>query len=290
MSPNRRERLLEKALGWTGIRFRPGTYVKAFGWSRSLIAAAEVSVAGVLDALRVLADQSHLSLLVGSAADESPQPIQSISAGAFQKALQQPNRFDPSLGGAHVRSASSEINLLFDWAADREAPLTTVLITAQESWLDDARNVQSFTACLENLGKAAEMEYILASHVSDEERKLARGQRYETRPGAGIPYVPWLIMLGPAFVDAIGPSRLAGLAPGLVTWSNSYASIRTTNSPLAYGTAAATAAETAIRSALGAAVFVMGGEPASIRPRYAGRYVRGPETTNVAWEAYPVDR
>lgn len=290
MTPNQRERLIQKAMSWVRVRTRPGDYLKVFGWSRSLVVDDPKASEAVLDGLRVLSEGTAAHLLIGSV-DEGSRSIGAVSPEDFRRALSRSNKLDATLGGGHIRSANRDIGFLLDWSRSLNAPRSTLLGTVHESWLDGKDRAEALTTFLERAASASRMEYLLASHISDEARKLRGGIRYEATPGAGIPYVPWLLILGPAYIRASGSSAVNRLRADSLKWVGEFASIRTCNSPLSYGMAETVQQEEVVRQTLGPGLFLDSGvgSAGASGPKYPQGYVGSTAESAVTLEVYAKD-
>lgn len=302
MRPNARERLMAGLVTkWTRVSLRPGDFVKVFGWSAAVPLSQEWATK-TLGCFCALASHVDGGLVVGSV-DQRNTSLASISPREFLNALGERNELDSSMGGAHIRSRSNEVGLLIDWMADPDAPLTTVIGTFSERWLDSEEHVGSLKRFASDLAVAASMEYLITAHVSDEARKM-RGRpdragkvpgnrpapRYETQPARGLPYLPWLLVLGPRYVEYFGKGRLEGLAAFESWWLDGYFSCTSSETPLDYGTRSTTEREEAIRRVLGHESFIDPSEPsrAAAGPLFHSSYKESthPREGGV-WDAYP---
>jgi hypothetical protein len=266
MKPNTRERLLASIVtSWTGIPVRAGDYVKVFGWSTALPLSKEWATES-LECLRELAPSIEGGLLIGSL-DQRSRSLASISPDEFTAALGERNKLDSSMGGAHIRSRANGVGLLIDWVEDPDAPITTVAGTFSERWLESEEHVRSLKRFAARMTVAGRLEYLIAAHVSDEARKMrgssGRGAayRYESKPARGLPYVPWLLVLGPRYVDFFGKERLASLDAFEAWWPDGCFACTTSETPLDYGTPAVEQRETSIHSVLGEETFIEQREP-----------------------------
>jgi len=294
MKPITREQLMASLITrWTGIPLRAGDYVRVFGWSTALPLSKEWA-ANSLECLQAFARSIEGGLLLGSV-DQRTRPLASISPDEFLEALGERNALDDSMGGIHVRSRRSDVGLLIDWMSDPSAPLTTVAGTFNEGWLNDGEHVRSLKRFAASMAVAAHLEYVIAAHVSDEVRKM-RGmsgravQRYEAKPARGLPYVPWLLVLGPRYVDFFGKVRLAGLDAFEAWWLDSCFAFTTSETPLDYGTHAVRQREASIRSVLGEEAFIEQRAPERVAsgPPFPAGYREWTSTPEgKVWDAYP---
>jgi hypothetical protein len=295
MKPNTRERLLASIVtSWTGIPVRAGDYVKVFGWSTALPLSKEWATES-LECLRELAPSIEGGLLIGSL-DQRSRSLASISPDEFTAALGERNKLDSSMGGAHIRSRANGVGLLIDWVEDPDAPITTVAGTFSERWLESEEHVRSLKRFAARMTVAGRLEYLIAAHVSDEARKMrgssGRGAayRYESKPARGLPYVPWLLVLGPRYVDFFGKERLASLDAFEAWWPDGCFACTTSETPLDYGTPAVEQRETSIHSVLGEETFIEQREPERVAsgPTFPSGYKeRTPTPGGKVWDAYP---
>lgn len=295
MKPNTRERLIASIVTrWTGIPLRAGDYVRVFGWSTALPLSKEWATES-LGCLRELAPSIEGGLLVGSM-DQRSRSIASISSDEFMAALGERNELDSSMGGAHIRFRANGVGLLIDWMQDPDAPITTVAGTFSERWLDDGEHVRSLKRFASRMTVAGRLEYLIAAHVSDEARKMrgtsGRGAayRHESKPARGLPYVPWLLVLGPRYVDFFGKARLASLDTFEAWWLDGCFACTTSETPLDYGTHAVQQREASIRSVLGEESFIEQREPERVAsgPALPSGYKEWtPTPGGKVWDAYP---
>ncbi len=255
-----------------------------------IIPSDENATRRALDALRELSRTTQAELKIDYLPLQTKQ-IDGVSFDEFRGALNTPNQFDANLGGVRLSSRDRRVSLRLEWARDANAPRSDLHGTVHEEWLDCPQHVDALTEFMESFAHAAKTEYALANHVSDEARKLPVGFRYEGRPGAGIPYVPWLLVLGPAYVKIIGRAALQGLGADTVRVVNDVVSVRTSKSPLLYGTPVVAEREQVVRDRLGASLFVDSREPLEnlIRPEYAVQYVTGAPASGIVVDAYAKD-
>jgi hypothetical protein len=262
--------------------------VKAFGWARSAIVENEEILTAVLLAIQKFEAAATLNLLIGSI-DQSPQEIRSIRPQEFFTAVADRNAFDADLGGAHIRAKDGEISIVIDWSRVKNAPRTTITMTVHEDWFDAQGSGDLFAQHLAKMSAASALEYQIASHISDETQKLraVSGPRYEARPGAGIPYMPWCLTLGGSYADVIDQNALLQLGPEIVSRVDGIVLLRTSGNPLLYGTTDARIREGRVRGALGEGLFL--GALGSQGPAYPAEYTVAPAQTRETWEAYARD-
>jgi len=301
MRPNTRERLVARLAGWLSIPTRPGDFVKLFCWSRS-VATSSGRAESMWDVLKQLDSTLDGALIVGDAGERANR-LGEMTLDGFRAALETSNELDPALGGTQIRSTDGRASLLVEWARDEKAPLTTILGTFSESYLDDSSNVARVRDFSQALARAASVEYLLVSHISDESSKLrASGEvakkrgtrpipRYEAKPARYIPYVPWLLVLGPQYVNFFGRSQVDHLEGRESWWIGEHVGVVTAPSPLDYGTSEVVEHERRIRSQLGSECFFDPTAPdkVALGPDYAAPYKVWPQEgqERTVWDGYP---
>jgi len=301
---NQLKRLLTRLVtSSSGISFRSGDFIKLFGWSIGNCATSAGWSSRVLASLQTMSAALPGGLFIGSA-DQRLTPLVSLAPDDFLRALQETNSLDPSMGGIQIRTKGSVASLLIEWIDERNSPLTTITGTFNESWVDRDNHVESLCTFAKGLALASETEYLFVSHFADEQlkrrverevlKRISIGQcapvpGYGAKPARYLPYIPWLIVFGPRYVNFFTRAVLNRLPIVANEWLGDYFFFTTADSPLEHGTRAVLVRQKALLEALGRDCFFDPSDPHKIArgPKYPAGYKIWPDDPYERWKDLP---
>lgn len=274
LSPFRKYVLSGVMLEWLFGR-QPYRYVRSFGWTLKDLRSRDVASL-LLSRLSDLGKELNSNLLVQRS--KHGGPIDSLTEAHLLEAIEEPRASSQDMGAVNVENNNQSLAIVLEWFSTEEMQFAKVRSVCDDKILiNNPQELAAWTRFWKSVAEDLSLEYLYAVHAAVEtkrrqlpkhvEKKIKRGEAPQPvniffKPARALPVVPWLLILGPRYVEHFTPESLESID----AWEsgrlrNGAYWLQTAESPLDFGKEEVVAREQSMVEALGHEAFFDPNDP-----------------------------